>query len=158
MRYVSRLLSLLLALGFSLAAIAQEITRPRIDFVYFGASDCPYCRAWEAHDLPKLKASPAFRQARFTHVVKLIRSPVPSSFWFPAEIKHLREPIAEKLKGAGSPMFAILANGKVVAAWKGTRKSPEEILQIIEEQQRLLAPATTPNPTVERDASTRPSP
>ncbi len=74
------------------------------------------------------------------------------------EIKHLREPIAEKLKGAGSAMFAILADGKVVASWKGTRKSPEEILQIIEEQQKLLASATTPNPPDERDARALPSP
>jgi hypothetical protein len=158
MRYVSRGLSLFLALGLLPAAAAQEKLRPRVDFVYLGGSDCPYCRGWEAFDLPKLKASPLFQQVRFTHVVKVIRSPVPSSFWFPAEIKHLREPIAEKLKGAGSPMFAILADGKVVASWIGTRKSPEEILQIIEGQQRLLAPAMTPNPTVERDASARPSP
>lgn len=31
-------------------------------------------------------------------------------------------------------MFAILNNGKVVASWKGTKKSPEEILGIIEKQ------------------------
>lgn len=84
--------------------------------------------------MPKLQAAPVFKKIRFTKVDKLIRSPVPSAFWFPSEIKHLRDPIAEQLKGYGSPMFAILADGKVIAAWKGSRsKTPEDVLRILEE-------------------------
>ena len=73
---------------------------------------------------------------RFTKITKMIKSPVPSSSWWPEEMKYLRDPIAEKLPGAGSPMFAILADDKVVVAWKGTRKSPEEILKIFEAEIR----------------------
>ena len=55
---------------------------------------------------------------------------------FPEQVKYLREPIAAKLEGAGSPMFAILNDGKVVAAWRGTKKySPGQILEIIRQQQ-----------------------
>ncbi len=116
------------------AIAAETLPQPRIDFVYFGAADCPYCQAWVANDLPKLKAAPAFQKVRFTKVTKMIQSPVPSKAWFPDEIKNLRDPIAEQLKGAGSPMFAIAADGKIIAAWKGTRKNPGEILKIIEAQ------------------------
>ena len=120
------ILMLLCSPGF-----AQVAAKPRVDFVYLGASDCPYCTAWEARDLPKLKSAGAFQDVRFTRVTKMIQSPVPSAFWFPAEVRHLRDPIAESLKGVGSPMFAVLSDGKVVAAWKGTSKKSEEILGLI---------------------------
>ena len=111
LRSVLRRLPVFLAVGLWLGAAAQGIPRPRIDFVYLGGPDCPYCRAWEAFDLPKLKASPSFQKVRFIHVAKKIDAPVPSSAEFPADSQNLREPIAEKLKGGGSPMFAILADG-----------------------------------------------
>jgi len=131
---VLRLVALIVLLAAPVAVLAESPAQPRIDFVYFGAADCPYCQAWEAKDLPKLKAAPGFQKVRFTKVTKMIPSPVPSATWFPDEIKHLRNPIAAQIKGAGSPMFAIAADGKVVAAWKGTRKNPGDILKIIEDQ------------------------
>jgi hypothetical protein len=117
----------------------------RVDFVYFGAVDCPNCVGWEAYDLPKLKASALFQKVRFTKVPKLIRSPVPSTFWFPEQIKHLRDPIAEKIQGAGSPMFAILADDKVVLAWKGTWRGPDAILKIFAKQFGEPSSARAPN-------------
>lgn len=151
MSHALKVLVFFLVLCFSLAASSQGTRKKQIDFVYFGAHDCPSCVSWKAIDLPKLKGSSLFGQVRFTEVVKGIRSPIPSAYWFPEEIKHLREPIAEKIKGAGSPMFAILTDGQVVASWKGTRKSPEEILSIIEKQ-ALPSSGTTSNPTVPTDA------
>ncbi len=132
----ARWLAVLSLLCCSLAAGAQPSARHRIDFVYFGSPECSYCRGWEAVDLPKLKRYGSFRQVRFTKVTKAIGSPVPQASSFPEQVKYLREPIAAKLEGAGSPMFAILTDGKVVAAWRGTKKySPEQILKIIRQQQ-----------------------
>lgn len=131
-------------LCFSLAATAQVAARTRIDFVYIGSPDCPYCRGWEAHDLPRLKESGLFRQVRFTKITKPISSPVPSAFWFPDAVKYLRGPIAEKIQGAGSPMFAILTDGRVVASWRGAKKySPDQILRIIERQQAQMFTGST---------------
>ena len=133
----------------SLAAGAQPSARHRIDFVYFGSPECSYCRGWEARDLPKLKKSGSFRQVRFTKVTKAIGSPVPQASSFPQQVKYLREPIAAKLEGAGSPMFAILADGKVVAAWRGTKKySPEQILEIIRQQKAQSRTGPTFQPAV----------
>lgn len=134
----ARWLAVLSLLGCALAAGAQPSASHRIDFVYFGSPECPYCRAWEAVDLVRLKKSGSFRQVRFTKITKAIGSPVPPAASFPQQVKYLREPIAAKIEGAGSPMFAILNDGKVVAAWRGTKKySPGQILEIIRQQQAL---------------------
>jgi len=124
-----------LALAASLAFAADDAIpqqKKQIDFVYFGAADCPVCRAWEAKELPELKASPTFQRVRYTKVTKLIQSPVPSAFWFPREIEHLQEPIAASVKGAGSPIFSLLVDGKVVTTWKGTGRNPAAIIAMIE--------------------------
>lgn len=135
-------LALFALLCHSLAAAAQVAAAARIDFVFFSSPDCPYCRRWEAVDLQQLEKSRLFKQIRFTKVTKAIGSTVPDVSSFPDEIKRLREPIAEKIKGAGSPMFAILADGQVVAGWRGSKKySPDQILEIIG-QQRAQLPAT----------------
>jgi len=131
----------LAALAFAaVAAIALQDASAqkakRIDFVYFGATDCPVCRAWEAKELQELKASPVFQRARFTKVTKLIASPVPSAFWFPREIEHLQPAIAESIKGSGSPIFSLLADGKVVASWKGTGRNPAAIVAMIEKAEK----------------------
>ncbi len=137
----AQLCVLLGVIGFSVEAIGQDAGTRHIDFVYLGGSDCPYCRDWEANDLPKLKASTLFQHVRYTKITKTIHSPVPGAFWFPDEIKQLREPIAEKIHGTGSPMFSILTDGHVVASWKGTKKSPAEILKIIEQEEQPTAEA-----------------
>lgn len=136
-------------LCFSLAAGAEPSARHRLDFVYFGSPECSYCRGWEAVDLSKLKQSSSFRQVRFTKITKPIGSPVPQASLFPEPVKYLREPIAAKLEGAGSPMFAILADGKVLAAWRGAKKySPEQILEIIRQQQAQSFAGPTPKRAV----------
>jgi hypothetical protein len=133
----------------SLPVTAGDATQLHIDFVYFCSPECPYCRAWEAVDLQRLKKSRLFQRIRFTKITKAINSPVPATSSFPGEIKHLREPIAEKIEGAGSPMFAIVANGQVVSSWRGAKKySPAEILKIIEQQVRA-SPSLPQKPVVE---------
>jgi len=127
--------------GLALAALllfagAAQAQQKQIDFVYFGAADCPVCRAWEAKELLELKASPTFQRVRYTKVTKLIQSPVPSAFWFPREIEHLQEPIAASISGAGSPIFSFLVDGKVVASWKGTGRNPSAIIAMIEKAEK----------------------
>ena len=124
-------------LAFLPSDASAQTKKKQIDFVYFGASDCPVCRAWEATELGELKASPVFQRVRYTKVTKLIASPVPSAFWFPREIEHLQEPIAASVKGSGSPIFSLLVDGKVVSSWKGTGKKPQAIIAMIEKAEKL---------------------
>ena len=77
---------------------------------------------------------------RFTYVVKSIKSPVPAAFWFPQEIKHLRDPIFDASKGrAGSSQNAILVNGKVVDFWHGSRDASAIALKIRSLRDKQLA-------------------
>ena len=124
------------ALGaLALAAQAQPGSGVRIDFVYFGSADCPYCRGWEAHDLVRLEQSRLFRRVHFAKISKAIAAPVPPASSFPSAIRPLRDPIAHELPGAGSPMFALLAYGRVVASWRGAKKySADQIQQLIAAQ------------------------
>src|SRR5690242_12094373 len=39
-----------------------------IDLVYLGGPDCPYCRKWEANELPRLRQMEEFKHIRFTHI------------------------------------------------------------------------------------------
>ena len=133
----NKLAALVLAAAMaSYAGGAAAQQKKQVDFVYFGASDCPVCRAWEAKDLVELKSSPTFQRVRYTKVTKLIASPVPSAFWFPREIEHLQQPIAASIKGGGSPIFSLVVDGKVVTSWKGTGKKPPAIIAMIEQAEK----------------------
>ena len=112
-------------------SIARTAGR-QLEFVYLGGPDCPVCKGWEMFDLPKLRSHEVFAKVRYTKISKFIQSEVPSAFWFPNEVKHLSQPIADRLKGAGSPMFAILVDDKVISAWLGVKRSPEEIIRALD--------------------------
>lgn len=112
-------------------ATMQGQAAPRIEFVYFGAEECGYCRRWETTDLPILKTSPTFRQVRFNRVEMSVTSGIPAASQFPPEIRHLHDSIATRLNGAGAPMYAVLSDGKVVSAWRGAAKRPDEILALL---------------------------
>lgn len=105
----------------------------RIDYVYMGGNDCPPCIAWRQTELPRLKAMPEFELLHFTYVDKSIRSPVPAAFWFPREIRHLRDPIFVASKGrTGSPLNAIVVDGRVATFWWGTWAA-EDIAKTVRE-------------------------
>lgn len=103
-----------------------------IDLVYLGGPDCPYCMAWKAGDLPRLQAMPLYREIRFTEVVKRIADPVPPASGLPAHLAPMREEIARVIdRTRGSPMFALLVDGKGVAGGYGTRPY-HEMVPVIE--------------------------
>lgn len=127
---VFRCLGLLLGLLLlGSVASAQDPVAPRVDLVFFGTSSCPTCAGWKRFDYPKLKEAPGFQRVHFTEVIKSIQAPIPPASDFPAEIAGYHDAIADRFHGAiGSPMFALLVNGAVVDAWRGTRRSNEQIL------------------------------
>ena len=79
-----------LACLWAAAASAQPVRRDSIiDLVYLGGPDCPYCRAWEAKELPRLRAMEEFKHIRFTHVLKKIPEPVPPPLTLPEHLKPM---------------------------------------------------------------------
>ena len=118
------LVSVVVACLFATAVSAQVRVRPDsiIDLVYLGGPDCPYCRAWEAKELPRLREMREFEHIRFTHVPKTIRQPVPEPAQLPAHLKPLYDQMVGKTGGrGGSPQFVLLLDGVAVRGGFGTR-------------------------------------
>jgi hypothetical protein len=111
-----------LACLWAAEAPAQPVRRDSIiDLVYLGGPDCPYCRAWEAKELPKLRAMEEFKHIRFTHVLKKIPEPVPLPEGLPAHLKPMYGEMIRLTKNrGGSPQFVLLLDGVAVRGGFGT--------------------------------------
>ena len=102
-------------------ASARAVNSDRIRFIHMGGNDCPPCVAWRAMELPKLEKSPTFLAIQYSHVVKAIRSPVPSAFFLSADVKPLKARLDHASAGkSGSPHQALLVDGEVHDYWFGT--------------------------------------
>jgi hypothetical protein len=113
------------------ASAQQDTAGARIHIVYMGGNDCPPCVSWRATELPKLQKTEAFKTVKFSFVVKTIMSPVPASFFLPADVKPYKEKLDYASGGTGgSPHFAILVNDQVYDYFFGT-KPAEHIEKMI---------------------------
>jgi hypothetical protein len=135
MRYLQAFRCIVFVLGLLAGglALADEPAPPRVDLVYFGTSSCPTCAGWKRFDLPKLRNSATFQKVHFTEVVKGIKSAIPSASDFPPEVAGYHDAIADSFHGAiGSPMFALLVDGKVVDSWRGVERGNDQLLAEID--------------------------
>lgn len=119
----------LLAMG---SAFAQKaVVLPSIHFIWFGGDDCPPCKAWRIFELPKLQATAEFRAIKYSFVIKVVKSPIPSTFFLPDEVKPLKEKLDyASNRRKGSPQAALVVDGEVYDYFRGTR-SAEQILRMI---------------------------
>ncbi len=93
-----------------------------IDLVYLGGPDCPYCRAWEARELPQLLKMEEYKHIRFTHVSKRISQPVPEPAQLPEHLKPMYDEMVRLTGGrGGSPQFVLLLDGVAVKGGFGTQ-------------------------------------
>jgi hypothetical protein len=93
-----------------------------IDLVYLGGPDCPYCRAWEARELPRLREMPEYPHIRYTHVLKMISSPVPERVRLPFHLAPMHDELIRQTGGrTGSPQFVLLVDGHAVDGGFGTQ-------------------------------------
>ena len=98
----------------------------KIHMIYMGGNDCPPCVVWRSLELPKLQKSAAFKAITFSYVQKAIKSPVPSSFFLPDEVKPYKQKLDQASEGrSGSAQVAILVNGEVYDYYRGTRSAEE---------------------------------
>ncbi|MBI3715944.1 MAG: hypothetical protein HY255_08135 [Betaproteobacteria bacterium] len=91
-----------------------------IDVVYMGDKDCPPCVAWKKVDLPKLQAEAWFPVIRFTEIKKPIGDPVPAADQLPEHLRPMQQELVRIInRPRGSPMFALLVDGKAIAGGWG---------------------------------------
>ena len=77
-------------------------------------------------ELPKLEAKSIFKRIKFSYVVKVVRSPVPPSFFLPSDVRPYKEKLDFASNGiAGSPQIAILVGGEVFDYYVGARSADE---------------------------------
>lgn len=123
MRSIAKAIAVFVCL-LATTVVSQARVRPDsvIDLVYLGGPDCPYCRAWEARDLPELRKMEEYKYIRFTHVQKRIRQPVPEAEKLPAHLKPMYEQMIRQTGGrGGSPQFVLLLDGVAVQGGFGTQ-------------------------------------
>ena len=100
----------------------EAVKPPHIHVVYFGGNDCPPCVVFRGTEFIKLQKSAAFSKMEWTYVTKAIGSGVPSSFFLPEKIKHLRDKLNEATNGnRGSAQVVILVNGEVHDVFFGSK-------------------------------------
>jgi hypothetical protein len=129
---IARAVAALWCLSFflPLGAAAQSSAAPSIQFIVFSGSDCPPCNAWQAADLPKLKAMEVYKSIQYIHANKSIRSQVPARFFLPEPIKHLKEKLDAASGGqTGSPLATLVVNGVVHDFWWGTAGSDPVLME-----------------------------
>lgn len=106
-------------LGFLalLLASAAALAQGKVEVIYLGTDDCPYCRHWEAARRPELLASPEGRAASYREVRgDTLRRPIEAKH-YPDDLKWLAEAIGPS---RGVPRFLLVVDGKVTHSVYGT--------------------------------------
>ena len=84
---------------------------PKLDLLYLGTDDCPYCRRWESRTKDAFLASPEGRAVNFVHVKgRTLREPIVEQH-YPPEFRWVFEKIGPS---RGVPRFLLVMDGKLV--------------------------------------------
>lgn len=83
----------------------------KLDLLYLGTDDCPYCRRWESRTKDAFLASPEGRAVNFVHVKgRTLREPIVEQH-YPPEFRWVFEKIGPS---RGVPRFLLVMDGKLV--------------------------------------------
>lgn len=83
----------------------------RLDLLYLGTDDCPYCRRWESRTKDAFLASPEGRAVNFVHVKgRTLREPIVEQH-YPPEFRWVFDKIGPS---RGVPRFLLVMDGKLV--------------------------------------------
>lgn len=110
----------LLAVFAGPAAVAGDVpaaAQGGVTFVYFGAEDCPYCKAFRDNGLADLKSGAEAAGIRFVFLetahLRDLRKPDPFGEWSAVWARVTRR------SGAGVPAFALIDAGVFVDSRAG---------------------------------------
>src|SRR5687767_10782601 len=99
----------------ALAMLASTATRAdpsRIQLVYIGARECPWCALWTRQEKPRLVASPMYRRLTYVEIeTRRIRDAYSPRYW-PAQLLPILHALPLK---DGTPRFLILRDGALYA-------------------------------------------
>jgi hypothetical protein len=122
-----RALLALALLGFLPAAQAAPL---RVEMLYLGTHDCPYCVRWEARSRPSLLASVEGRSITYVEVRgETLRKPITQEH-YPRDYAWAFEQIGPS---RGVPRWAVFVNGKLVLNAVGLTAYDRDVLPILKE-------------------------
>jgi hypothetical protein len=129
-----RALFALALLAFLPAAPAAPL---RVEMLYLGTHDCPYCRRWEAQSRPPLLASVEGRAITYVEVRgETLRKPITQEH-YPRDYAWAFEQIGLT---RGVPRWAVFVNGKLVLNALGLTAYERDVLPMLKEL--VARPAT----------------
>ena len=98
---------------------SPSLAAGRIQVVYVGGLDCPYCTVWKKEYEKDWQASPYFKQVEWIEVdVPHLSEAYQERYW-QGELEPIREQLKKK---AGTPRFIVVRDGKVVSSELGVNK------------------------------------
>ena len=98
---------------------AHALAAGRIQVVYVGGWDCPYCIVWKNEYKKGWVDSPYYKQVEWTEVdVPHLREAYQERYW-QGELQAIREQLPKK---SGTPRFIVVRDGKVVSNELGANK------------------------------------
>ena len=98
---------------------ATALAAGRIQVVYVGGWDCPYCIVWKNEYKKGWVDSAYYKQVEWTEVdVPHLREAYQERYW-QGELQAIREQLPKK---SGTPRFIVVRDGKVVSSELGVNK------------------------------------
>jgi len=99
----------------------------RIQVVYVGGWDCPYCTVWKNEYKKGWVDSAYYKQVEWTEVdVPHLREAYQERYW-QGELQAIREQLPKK---SGTPRFIVVRDGKVVSNELGVNKWEDTLSRI----------------------------
>ena len=117
-----------LATPLALPGLARPVLAAgRIQVVYVGGFDCPYCTVWKNQYKAGWVESPYYKQVQWIEVdVPHLREAYQTQYW-QGELAAIREQLPRK---SGTPRFIVVRDGKVVSNELGVNKWEETLTRI----------------------------
>jgi hypothetical protein len=106
---------------------APALAAGRIQVVYVGGWDCPYCTVWKNEYKKGWVDSAYYKQVEWTEVdIPHLREAYQERYW-QGELQAIREQLPRK---SGTPRFIVVRDGKVVSNELGVNKWEDTLSRI----------------------------
>jgi hypothetical protein len=101
------------------ALVPAALAAGRIQVIYVGGLDCPYCTMWRKEYEKEWRASPYIQQVQWIEVdVPHLREAYQARYWT-GELQAIRDQLPRK---SGTPRFIVVRDGKVVSSELGVNR------------------------------------
>jgi hypothetical protein len=132
MRRIAR--AAVVATGLAVAVTAADLwglsdaSRPRpreITLIYVGAEDCAACRVWQRVDAATFRGSSEYSRITYREVKSSSTLDVLKDEHWPDDLRPYRDRLG---RGAGVPLWLLVADGELVQQALGARQWKEAML------------------------------